>query len=51
MWLEDGRTVPDGLLKMLATVFVQRWKGPEEWPTAMPDLHQYRQDGITDISR
>ncbi|KZP27274.1 hypothetical protein FIBSPDRAFT_1040164 [Athelia psychrophila] len=31
-------TLPDGSLNLLATVFVQRWHGPDEWPTAMPDL-------------
>ncbi|KZP15852.1 hypothetical protein FIBSPDRAFT_1047910 [Athelia psychrophila] len=43
--------LPDGSLNLLATVFVQRWKGPDEWPAAIPGLRQYKQDEITDISK
>ncbi|KZP22829.1 hypothetical protein FIBSPDRAFT_1043405 [Athelia psychrophila] len=47
----DNRTLPDGSLNLLATVFIRRWQGPDEWPTAMPNLPQYEQDDITDISK
>ncbi|KZP22817.1 hypothetical protein FIBSPDRAFT_1043396 [Athelia psychrophila] len=50
MWLDDT-VLPDGSLNWLATVFVQRWHGPDQWPTPMPDLEQYQQDEITDISK
>ncbi|KZP22828.1 hypothetical protein FIBSPDRAFT_1043404 [Athelia psychrophila] len=47
----NDRTLPDGALNLLATVFVQRWHGPDEWPTSIPDLRQYKEDEITDISK